>query len=94
MDLAILPLAITMIAGPQIMSAIIFVTQRIDYLLINYLWEGYALEVNSEAVRNKKVTSNSRARIEGELSIGDSTGGPYMLGALRRLNRDRQNGKG
>ena len=93
MDFAILPLAITMMAGPQIMSAIIFVTQRIEYLLINYLWEGYALEVNSEAVRNK-VTSNSRARIEGELSIGDSTGGPYMLGALRRLNRDRQNGKG
>src|SRR5215203_4683753 len=46
--------------------------QRIEYLLIDYLWEGYALEVNSEGVMNK-VTS-SRARIEGVLSIGDSTG--------------------
>ena len=66
MSLQILPLAITMMAGPQIMSAIIFVTASKPVKLSAYFLAGVAIAATVGVASSSFVLANN-------FSLGDSS---------------------
>jgi hypothetical protein len=69
MNLAIIPLAITMNAGPQIMSAIIFVTARKPLKLSAYFLAGVVIAV----IAGVTITYTLAAALGDSISLGDSS---------------------
>jgi hypothetical protein len=69
MDLAILPLAITMNAGPQIMSAIIFVTANKPLKLSAAFLAGVAIAVTVGVI----ITYTLATLLGNSISLGDSS---------------------
>lgn len=69
MSLAVLPLAITMNAGPQIMSAIIFVTASKPLKLSAYFLAGVAIAVTAGVT----VTFALASVLGSAVSLGDSS---------------------
>ena len=69
MDLAIIPLAITMNAGPQIMSAIIFVTARNPLKLSAYFLAGVVIAVAVGVT----ITYTLASVLGNSVSLGDSS---------------------
>jgi hypothetical protein len=69
MNLAILPLAITMLAGPQIMSAIIFVTNPKALKLSAYFLAGVAIAVTVGVT----ITYIFASLLANSISLGDSS---------------------
>ena len=67
MSLAVLPLAITMNAGPQIMSAIIFVTAQKPLKLSAYFVAGVVIAVSVGVT----VTYTLATVLGNSLSLGD-----------------------
>jgi hypothetical protein len=70
MDLAILPLAITMMAGPQIMSAIIFITAPKPLQLSASFIAGVAIAVTVGLT----ITHTLATVLGSSISLGDSSG--------------------
>jgi len=71
MNLAIIPLAITMNAGPQIMSAIIFVTARKPLKLSAYFLAGVVIAVTAGVT----ITYTLATLLGNSISLGDSSSG-------------------
>jgi Sap, sulfolipid-1-addressing protein len=71
MDLAVLPLAITMMAGPQIMSAIIFVTAPKPLKLSAYFLAGVVIAVTVGVT----VTYTLATVLGNGVSLGDPSNG-------------------
>jgi small neutral amino acid transporter SnatA (MarC family) len=71
MNLAIIPLAITMNAGPQIMSAIIFVTARKPLKLSAYFLAGVVIAV----IVGVTITYTLATALGNSISLGDSSNG-------------------
>lgn len=71
MDLQILPLAITMMVGPQIMSAIIFVTTKRPVRVSSAFLAGVATATASGVA----VTRGFFALVGGTVSLGDPSDG-------------------
>ena len=69
MNLAILPLAITMNAGPQIMSAIIFVTARKPLKLSSYFLAGVVIALTVGVT----LTYTLASALSNSISLGDSS---------------------
>jgi hypothetical protein len=70
MSLAVLPLAITMNAGPQIMSALIFVTASKPLRLSAYFLTGVVIAVTVGVT----VTFGLASAFGNSISLGDSSG--------------------
>ena len=77
MDLAIIPLAITMNAGPQIMSAIIFVTARNPLKLSAAFLTGVAIAVTAGVT----ITYTLATLLGNSVSLGD----PSNNGSLGQI---------
>jgi hypothetical protein len=77
MDLAILPLAITMMAGPQIMSAIIFITAPKPLQLSASFIAGVAIAVTAGLTITHTFATS--------LGNGISLGGPSNTGSLGNI---------
>ena len=69
MSLAVLPLAITMNAGPQIMSALIFVTASKPLKLSAYFITGVVIAVTVGVT----ITFTLASALGGSISLGDSS---------------------
>src|ERR671919_1564876 len=69
MNLAVLPLAITMNAGPQIMSAIIFVTAQMPLKVSSYFLAGVVIAVTVGVT----VTYTLATLVGNSVSLGDSS---------------------
>jgi hypothetical protein len=69
MTLAVLPLAITMNAGPQIMSALIFVTASKPLKLSAYFLAGVVIAVSVGVT----ITFTLASALGGSISLGDSS---------------------
>jgi uncharacterized membrane protein YidH (DUF202 family) len=69
MSLAVLPLAITMNAGPQIMSAIIFVTANKPLKLSSYFLAGVVIAVTAGVT----ITYTLANLLGNSVSLGDSS---------------------
>jgi hypothetical protein len=69
MNLSIIPLAITMNAGPQIMSAIIFVTARKPLKLSAYFLAGVVIAVTVGVT----ITYTLATALGNSISLGDSS---------------------
>jgi hypothetical protein len=69
MNLAVLPLAITMNAGPQIMSAILFVTARKPLKLSAYYMAGVVIAVTAGVT----ITFTLATVLGNSVSLGDSS---------------------
>ena len=69
MSLAVLPLAITMNAGPQIMSAIIFVTSSKPLKLSAYFMAGVVIAVTAGVT----ITYTLASVLGNSVSLGDSS---------------------
>jgi hypothetical protein len=69
MSLAVLPLAITMNAGPQIMSALIFVTASKPLKLSAYFITGVVIAVTVGVT----ITFTIASALGGSISLGDSS---------------------
>src|SRR5215213_88156 len=69
MNLAIIPLAITMNAGPQIMSAIIFITAPKPLKLSAYFLAGVVIAVTVGLT----ITYTLAAALGNSISLGDSS---------------------
>jgi hypothetical protein len=69
MSLAVLPLAITMNAGPQIMSALIFVTASKPLKLSAYFMAGVVIAVSVGVT----ITYTLASVLGGNISLGDSS---------------------
>jgi hypothetical protein len=69
MSLAVLPLAITMNAGPQIMSALIFVTASKPLKLSAYFMAGVVIAVSVGVT----ITYTLASVLGGSISLGDSS---------------------
>jgi Sap, sulfolipid-1-addressing protein len=69
MSLAVLPLAITMNAGPQIMSALIFVTASKPLKLSAYFMAGVVIAVSVGVT----ITFTLASVLGGNISLGDSS---------------------
>ena len=69
MNLAVIPLAITMNAGPQIMSAIIFVTARKPLRLSAYFLAGVVIAVTLGVT----ITYTLATVLGNSISLGDSS---------------------
>jgi Sap, sulfolipid-1-addressing protein len=85
MNLAVIPLAITMNAGPQIMSAIIFVTARKPLKLSAYFLAGVVIALTVGVT----ITFTLATALGNSISLGDSSEGgslgniiQYMLVGL------------
>jgi Sap-like sulfolipid-1-addressing protein len=81
MNLAIIPLAITMNAGPQIMSAIIFVTARKPLKLSAYFLAGVVIAVTAGVT----ITYTLAAALGNSISLGDSSDGGSLGNILQYL---------
>ena len=77
MNLDILPLAITMMAGPQIMSAIIFITTPKPLRLSAYFLAGVVIAVT--------VSLTITHTFAASLGNGISLGGPSNTGSLGNI---------
>src|SRR3712207_3770375 len=77
MNLAILPLAITMMAGPQIMSAIIFVTAPKALKLSAYFLAGVVIALTVGVT----ITYTLATALGGSISLGD----PSNNGSLGKI---------
>src|SRR3712207_2669140 len=77
MNLAILPLAITMMAGPQIMSAIIFVTAPKALKLSAYFLAGVVIALTVGVT----ITYTFATTLGGSISLGD----PSDNGSLGKI---------
>src|SRR5215212_2930016 len=69
MSLAVIPLAITMNAGPQIMSAIIFVTANKPLKLSAYFLAGVVIAVTAGVT----ITYTLATVLGNSVSLGDSS---------------------
>jgi small neutral amino acid transporter SnatA (MarC family) len=69
MSLAVIPLAITMNAGPQIMSAIIFVTANKPLKLSAYFLTGVVIAVTVGLT----ITYTLASVLGNSISLGDSS---------------------
>jgi Sap, sulfolipid-1-addressing protein len=81
MNLAIIPLAITMNAGPQIMSAIIFVTARKPLKLSAYFLAGVVIAVTAGVT----ITYTLATALGNSISLGDSSDGGSLGNILQYL---------
>ena len=81
MNLAILPLAITMNAGPQIMSAIIFVTARKPLKLSAYFLVGVVIAVTVGVT----ITYTLATALGNSISLGDSSDGGSLGNLIQYL---------
>src|SRR3712207_5960620 len=81
MNLAILPLAITMNAGPQIMSAIIFVTVRKPLKLSAYFLAGVVIAV----IVGVTITYTLATALGNSISLGDSSDGGSLGNIIQYL---------
>ena len=81
MNLAILPLAITMNAGPQIMSAIIFVTARKPLKLSAYFLAGVVIAVTAGVT----LTYTLATALGNSISLGDSSSGGSLGNIIQYL---------
>ena len=77
MSLAVLPLAITMNAGPQIMSALIFVTASKPLKLSAYFLMGVVIAVTVGVT----ITFTLASVLDGSISLGD----PSSSGSLGNI---------
>jgi threonine/homoserine/homoserine lactone efflux protein len=81
MNLAIIPLAITMNAGPQIMSAIIFVTARKPLKLSAYFLAGVVIAVTVGVT----ITYTLATALGNSISLGDSSDGGSLGNIIQYL---------
>jgi Sap, sulfolipid-1-addressing protein len=81
MNLAILPLAITMNAGPQIMSAIIFVTARKPLKLSAYFLAGVVIAVTVGLT----ITYTLATALGNGIALGDSSNGGSLGNLIQYL---------
>jgi hypothetical protein len=81
MNLAILPLAITMNAGPQIMSAIIFVTARKPLKLSAYFLVGVVIALTVGVT----ITYTLATALGNSISLGDSSDGGSLGNLIQYL---------
>lgn len=81
MNLAVLPLAITMNAGPQIMSAIIFVTTRKPLKLSAYFLAGVVIAVSVGVT----ITYILATALGNSISLGDSSNGGSLGNIIQYL---------
>jgi Sap-like sulfolipid-1-addressing protein len=81
MNLAIIPLAITMNAGPQIMSAIIFVTARKPLKLSAYFLAGVVIAV----IVGVTITYTLATALGNSISLGDSSNGGSLGNIIQYL---------
>jgi Sap, sulfolipid-1-addressing protein len=81
MNLAILPLAITMNAGPQIMSAIIFVTARKPLKLSAYFLAGVVIAVTVGVT----ITYTLATALGNGIALGDSSNGGSLGNLIQYL---------
>jgi Sap, sulfolipid-1-addressing protein len=81
MNLSVLPLAITMNAGPQIMSAIIFVTARKPLKLSAYFLAGALIAVTVGVT----LTYTLASALGNSFSLGDSSNGGSLGNIIQYL---------
>jgi hypothetical protein len=81
MSLAVIPLAITMNAGPQIMSAIIFVTARKPLKLSAYFLAGVVIAVPVGVT----ITYTLASALGNSISLGDSSEGGSLGNIIQYL---------
>jgi hypothetical protein len=81
MSLAVIPLAITMNAGPQIMSAIIFVTARKPLKLSAYFLAGVVIAVTVGVT----ITYTLASALGNSISLGDSSEGGSLGNIIQYL---------
>jgi Sap, sulfolipid-1-addressing protein len=81
MNLAILPLAITMNAGPQIMSAIIFVTAPKPLKLSAYFLAGVVIAVTVGVT----ITYTLASALGNGIALGDSSNGGSLGNLIQYL---------
>jgi hypothetical protein len=81
MNLAIIPLAITMNAGPQIMSAIIFVTARKPLKLSASFLAGVVIAVTVGVT----ITYTLASALGNSISLGDSSNGGSLGNIIQYL---------
>ena len=81
MNLAILPLAITMNAGPQIMSAIIFVTARKPLKLSAYFLAGVVIAVAAGVT----ITYTIATALGNSITLGDSSNSGSLGNVIQYL---------
>jgi len=81
MNLAVIPLAITMNAGPQIMSAIIFVTARKPLKLSAYFLAGVVIAL----VVGVTLTYTLATALGDSISLGDSSEGGSLGNIIQYL---------
>ena len=81
MNLAVLPLAITMNAGPQIMSAIIFVTAPTPLKLSAYFLAGVVIAVTVGVT----VTYTLATVLDNGVSLGDPSNGGSLGNIIQYL---------
>jgi hypothetical protein len=81
MNLSVIPLAITMNAGPQIMSAIIFVTARKPLKLSAYFLAGVVIALTVGVT----ITYTLAAALGNSISLGDSSDGGSLGNILQYL---------
>ncbi len=81
MNLSIIPLAITMNAGPQIMSAIIFVTARKPLKLSAYFLAGAVIAITVGVT----ITYTLAATLGNSISLGDSSDGGSLGNIIQYL---------
>jgi hypothetical protein len=81
MNLSVIPLAITMNAGPQIMSAIIFVTARKPLKLSAYFLAGVVIAVTVGVT----ITYTLATALGNSISLGDSSNGGSLGNIIQYL---------
>ena len=81
MNLAVIPLAITMNAGPQIMSAIIFVTAPKALKLSAYFLAGAVIAITVGVT----ITYTLAATLGNSISLGDSSDGGSLGNIIQYL---------
>jgi hypothetical protein len=81
MNLSVIPLAITMNAGPQIMSAIIFVTARKPLKLSAYFLAGVVIAVTAGVT----ITYTLATALGNSISLGDSSDGGSLGNIIQYL---------
>ena len=81
MSLAVLPLAITMNAGPQIMSAIIFITASKPLRLSAYFLAGVVIAVTAGVT----ITYTVATTLGNSISLGDPSNGGSLGNIIQYL---------
>jgi hypothetical protein len=81
MSLSVIPLAITMNAGPQIMSAIIFITASKPLKLSAYFLAGVVIAVTAGVT----ITYTLATALGGSISLGDPSNGGSLGNIIQYL---------